>query len=98
MQRVKWKLKELCFEITNECLLNCIHCSSSSKVGEGYLDKESIIRTINEFEEMGGKELEISGEILYCIQTYGKSLIIAKERIFLQHCTQAELEEYLPLN
>jgi len=61
MQEVKWKLKELCFEITNECLLNCIHCSSSSKVGEGYLDKESILRTINEFEEMGGKELEISG-------------------------------------
>jgi len=61
MQEVRWNLKELCFEITNECLLNCIHCSSYSKIGESHLNKEIILKTVDEFEEMGGEVLEISG-------------------------------------
>lgn len=58
---MEYKLKELCLEITNECLLNCLHCSSDAGIGKGYMNKEIAFRVIHEFEEMGGEKLEISG-------------------------------------
>ena len=56
------KLNELCLEITNQCLLECIHCSSSSSPNQtNYLDRKTIFRVIDEFERLEGEELEISG-------------------------------------
>lgn len=60
-QKEQHELEELCLEITNECLLNCMHCSSSSHVEDERLDKETVLKVIDDFEDLGGKELEISG-------------------------------------
>lgn len=60
-QKEQYELEELCLEITNKCLLNCMHCSSDSHVEGEQLDKETILRVIDDFESLKGKELEISG-------------------------------------
>ena len=60
-QKEQYELEELCLEVTNECLLECIHCSSSSHVEDERLDKKTALRVIDDFEDLGGKELEISG-------------------------------------
>jgi radical SAM protein with 4Fe4S-binding SPASM domain len=55
-------LRELCIEITKRCLLNCLYCSSDSSFdSREALDKKIIMATIDEFESLGGKKLEISG-------------------------------------
>lgn len=58
----KFKLKELCLEITNKCPMKCIHCSAKA---EKHLENELTIfeikKTIEEFHQQGGNILEISG-------------------------------------
>lgn len=58
-------LKELCLEITNSCTMECRHCSTRSlRVGCGKPDHIPIFMVqiiVNQFTEMGGEVLEISG-------------------------------------
>jgi len=56
-----YKLEELCLEVTKECLLDCLHCSTDAAMGKEVLDTNVSIRTINDFEALGGKQLELSG-------------------------------------
>lgn len=60
-KREQYRLEELCLEVTNECLLNCAHCSSNSDPKGGHLDKRVALKVIDDFADMGGKEIEISG-------------------------------------
>lgn len=58
----KIKLEELCLEITNKCLLECIHCSSmSSFSSKEELKFELIKKIIDDFRELGGVKIEFSG-------------------------------------
>jgi len=58
-------LKELCFEVTNQCTMACRHCSTRSvEVGSGntiHISLKSAKKVINDFAFGGGKVLEISG-------------------------------------
>jgi radical SAM protein with 4Fe4S-binding SPASM domain len=56
-----YMLEELCLEITSECLLDCIHCSTEAGIGRERLDTNVVKRIIDDFESLKGKELEISG-------------------------------------
>jgi radical SAM protein with 4Fe4S-binding SPASM domain len=56
-----YRLEELCLEITGECLLDCIHCSTEAGIGRERLDTNVVKRIIDDFESLKGKELEISG-------------------------------------
>jgi radical SAM protein with 4Fe4S-binding SPASM domain len=62
---MSYKLKELCFEITNYCTMECLHCSTNSvRVGKGVPQQMPISvakRMLDEFVDLGGKTLEISG-------------------------------------
>ena len=53
-------LKELCLEITSTCPMRCIHCSNDSILQEE-LKFNEIISVIDDFKDLGGKVLEISG-------------------------------------
>lgn len=59
------KLKELCFEITNSCYLNCIYCSSFDDIVRKncseHLPIWIIKRVIDDFSFLGGELLELSG-------------------------------------
>jgi radical SAM protein with 4Fe4S-binding SPASM domain len=53
-------LKELCLEITNSCPMKCIHCSNQRNLQEE-LESSEIKSIIDDFSDLGGKILEISG-------------------------------------
>jgi radical SAM protein with 4Fe4S-binding SPASM domain len=57
-------LNELCLEITNRCIMNCLHCSTASPGCKEQIDELSlkeIESIISDFHAIGGKILEISG-------------------------------------
>lgn len=57
-------LNELCLEITNRCIMNCLHCSTASPGCEERVDELSLREMkmiISDFHALGGKILEISG-------------------------------------
>lgn len=57
-------LIELCLEITNRCIMNCLHCSTAVPGCEGHVDEltfKEIKSIIFDFHALGGKILEISG-------------------------------------
>ena len=55
-------IKSLFLHITNGCNLKCKHCYSfDNKKTTGNLKKKEIIKLIDEFRELGGKKLTISG-------------------------------------
>lgn len=53
-------LKELCLEIISSCPMNCIHCSNENDHLE-ILEFDEIKSIIDDFCDLGGKILEISG-------------------------------------
>lgn len=53
-------LKELCLEIISTCPMRCIHCSNDSILQEE-LKFSEITSVIDDFKDLGGKILEISG-------------------------------------
>lgn len=53
-------LKELCLEIISSCPMNCIHCSNENDHPE-ILEFYEIKSIIDDFCDLGGKILEISG-------------------------------------
>jgi radical SAM protein with 4Fe4S-binding SPASM domain len=60
-----YKLKELCLEVTDTCVMQCRHCSScSGKYGTDMPNHMPIAQAkqiVKELSELGGKILEISG-------------------------------------
>lgn len=59
---MNYELKELCLEITNKCPMNCIHCSAeASNNSKDEMDFAQIKDVIQEFSNLGGRILEISG-------------------------------------
>lgn len=74
-------IKELCIEVTDRCYLKCIHCSADAKEDLNPGVDFSIWReAIDEFAEIGGKILEISGgEPLTCPYIY-KLIKFAKSK------------------
>jgi len=60
-----FKLKELCFEITNSCYLNCIYCSSFNdsdrQNSEIHLSLSVVKTVVDDFCTLGGEVLELSG-------------------------------------
>ncbi|MFZ5452504.1 MAG: radical SAM/SPASM domain-containing protein [Thermodesulfobacteriota bacterium] len=58
------QLSELCLEITDRCIMNCVHCSTAAKLpGKVWheLSLEEIKSIIIDFKGLGGSILEISG-------------------------------------
>lgn len=63
MHKNQVALKEISIEISNRCLLRCIHCSSGSSPN-AYPDElkpEEIVRLIREAAELGATEISFSG-------------------------------------
>jgi len=55
-------MKELCLEITNRCILNCLHCSGNANIDPpADLPLQTIIKVIDDFAHLGGELLELSG-------------------------------------
>jgi pyrroloquinoline quinone biosynthesis protein E len=57
-------LIELCLEITDRCIMNCLHCSTASPGCEDHVHEltwKEIESIISDFHALGGKILEISG-------------------------------------
>jgi len=81
---VPFILKELCLEVTNSCPMECRHCSSCSmKVGNEscyHMPISKAKSVVQEFVELGGSILEISGgepltyPFLYELCDYAASL------------------------
>ena len=57
-----YQLKELKVEVTRECPLRCLHCSSNGAPdAPEKLDPDRVSQLIREFSSLGGKTLAISG-------------------------------------
>lgn len=55
-------LKEITVEITQQCFQNCVHCSSSAcKNSQQSLWKDEIIELANDFNDLGGEKINVSG-------------------------------------
>jgi len=61
-QDVSFHLKEIKFEVTHDCLLNCAHCSSKSRPDSGLsMDLVTYERILDEAYDMGVKLAVFSG-------------------------------------
>ena len=55
-------LEEITVEITQQCLQKCVHCSSvASSDSRQTLTKDEILRIAQDFANLGGKTMELSG-------------------------------------
>jgi MoaA/NifB/PqqE/SkfB family radical SAM enzyme len=55
-------LHQIRVELTHDCPLNCLHCSAcASNSNPSQLPIERVVSLINEFAEMGGKEVVFTG-------------------------------------
>ncbi len=55
-------LKEIKFEVTHDCLLNCVHCSSNSiAVSDKTMDWVRFNRVLNEAKDLGLNKVAFSG-------------------------------------
>ena len=62
MKEHKFRLKELCLEVTDICPLNCRHCSGRcGPNSRNMLSFHQMKKIISDFSFMGGEILEISG-------------------------------------
>lgn len=63
--RLRPVLRELCFEITNDCPLRCEFCSTFNDtdrtVAPTYVDPDVCEEVITSFKKLGGEVLELSG-------------------------------------
>lgn len=90
---MKYQLKELSIELTNECRLACIHCSSGSspKALTGELDHSDHIRLITEARELGASILSLSGGDPLM---YGSTCLYSDSVALLSLINGAVLREY----
>jgi len=73
-------LEDLTIEVTNTCFLECMHCSSESSLSaEQKLSLETIKAVINDFKELGGKTIEISGGEPLCYNELPQVIKYAKK-------------------
>ena len=57
-----FRLKEIKIEVTHNCMLNCVHCSSMAGAGTGRaMHWLACKRILNEAAEMGVEEVSFSG-------------------------------------
>jgi len=77
----EYPLKDLTLEITNYCILNCIHCSSESTraASELGLPLKTIKTVINDFKKLGGRRIEISGGEPLCHKELPQIIRLAKQ-------------------
>ena len=62
MEKSRYRLKEVCLEITDTCPLNCAHCSGSCSLdSHDVLSLDRVKRIIDDMCKMDGEILEISG-------------------------------------
>jgi len=72
-------LEDLTIEVTNTCFLECMHCSSESSLSaEQKLSLETIKAVIDDFKELGGKTIEISGGEPLCYNELSQVITYAK--------------------
>ena len=61
-KKSSFHLKEIKFEVTHDCLLNCVHCSSMSTPESGLnMDWATFERILDEANCMGVNEIAFSG-------------------------------------
>lgn len=62
MERDSLLLRELKIEVTQKCILNCLHCSSEANYSKSReLSKDKVLRTITEAQGLGAREVTFSG-------------------------------------
>ena len=55
-------LEELCIEVTGQCMMNCIHCSSSSSIDNpSAIKPQKFTELLQEARKLGTKIIELSG-------------------------------------
>lgn len=80
-------LTDLTLEITNYCLLACLHCSSeANRRSSEQLSLQVIKEVMNDFKELGGKRIEISG---------GEPLCYGELPEVIRHAKKLDLETSL---
>ncbi len=78
-----YRLQELKVEVSQNCPLDCIHCSSnSSPSAKEHLDCNSLLSVINQFAYLGGEKLCISG---------GEPLRYKELEVLIKACTQKNI-------
>jgi pyrroloquinoline quinone biosynthesis protein E len=81
------KLREVCLEVNDICLMRCLHCSGECGVNsQRSLGVRQIKEVIDDFHAMGGRVLEISG---------GEPLICRHIPQIARYATQRDLETIL---
>ena len=82
-----YRLKELKVEVSRNCPLHCIHCSSNgSPDANDNLDPKIILSLVNEFAYMGGEKLCLSG---------GEPLCYAGLDSLIRTCNQENIHTVL---
>lgn len=81
---VKFSLKELCFEVTSDCFLQCCFCSSFNDrdrvISPSYIDIDMFEEVVTTFRDLGGELLEISGGEPLLHPLIARLVQIAKEK------------------
>lgn len=76
------KLKELFIEITNQCLLNCRHCSSQASINNNEcIPEKAITQLIDEGLPLGLEALSLSGGEPFLHSGYERIIRYAKKRL-----------------
>ena len=93
-----WKLSELTMEITYKCPLRCEHCSSHNRFSSpsDELTKTQITTIIDDFVDLGGELLEISGGEPLCHPYVFETVDYAKKSgltVYLYTCGILENNE-----
>lgn len=79
-----YRLRELKVEVTRECPLECLHCSSNGALlASERLDPHKVVGLIEEFAEMGGETLAISG---------GEPLVYKDLPLILKVCRTLDIQ------
>ena len=78
-----YRLRELKVEVTRECPLECLHCSSNgAPLASERLHPNKMVSLIEEFAEMGGEALAISG---------GEPLVYENLPLILKACRRINI-------
>jgi len=62
LRKPPFKLREIKIEVTHDCLLQCVHCSSAAEVSSGRrMEWSSCMRVLDDAAFLGAKEVAFSG-------------------------------------
>lgn len=80
-------LRELKVEVNRRCPLYCLHCSSNGQLNATEtLDPHKLVKIINEFSQLGGKKIAITG---------GEPLLYENLALILRVCHTYQIETQL---